>query len=361
MSVLHAILMAGGSGTRFWPASRASRPKQLLSLGGERPLLAQTSARIAPLIPPERQLVITSQRYAEDVRALLPDVPAEQIVGEPVGRDTAPCIALAARLLERLHPDAVGIAMPADHVLSPEDVYREHLRAAGEALAVRPDALLVFGLAPDRPATGYGWLKRGAALGVHGGKTVHALERFVEKPKLDVAQRLLASGEHLWNAGLFAFRPAAMTAACARHLPEMSADLDALAAAWRTPRFAAEMAARYPRLTKVSIDFGVMEKASGVLLLPLPVRWEDVGAWDALARLHAPDAQGNVVEGAAALLDARGLIVHAAGGGLVAAKGVSDLIIVHTPDATLVCRRDDAEGVKALVDKLKQLGLEDWL
>ena len=356
MTRLFAILMAGGSGTRFWPASRKERPKQLLPIGTAQPLLVETSERLGALIPPERQLVITSARYAARVRELLPRVPADQVVGEPEGRDTAACIGLAGRLLARLDADAVGIAVPSDQVLAPVDLFLDHLRAAQAALQAHPDALLVFGLQPDRPATGYGWLKRGAPVGSFGGRTVHKLDAFVEKPDLARARTLLASGDHLWNAGLFAFRPAAMEAAVARHLPQLAPGLAALASAWRTPRFEAALAEHYPQLPRISIDFGVMEKVSGALLLPMPLRWDDVGAWDALARLLPADAAGNVAQGEHLLLDGKNLIVSSTGG-LVAARGVADLIIVHTPDATLVCRRDDAEGVKAIVQELERRGL----
>jgi len=357
MTSLYAIIMAGGSGTRFWPASRRERPKQLLPIGTLRPLIVETSARLLPLIPAERQMVITSARYVDRVRELLPDVPAAQVVGEPVGRDTAACIGLAARLVQRLDPGAIGVAMPSDSVLSPESVLLEHLAAAAAALDAHPTSLLVFGIAPDRPATGYGWLRRGARLGEFGGQEVYRLAAYVEKPDLERARALLAGGEHLWNAGMFAFRPAAMNIAIALHLPRLVPGLDALADAWGTPGWAAALEQHYPSLPKISIDYGVMEKAADALLLPLPLRWDDVGAWDALARMLPPDAAGNVAQGTEVILDARNNIVSSTGG-LVAIKGVADLIVVHTPDATLVCRRDDAEGVKALVQELERRGLQ---
>jgi mannose-1-phosphate guanylyltransferase len=353
---LYAVIMAGGSGTRFWPRSRMARPKQLLAIGGDKALLVQTSERLGELIPPARQFVITSARYAEAVRELLPGVPASQVIGEPEGRDTAACIGLAARLLARLDPDAIGVAMPADHVLSPLPVFHAHLRAAAEALTVHPHSVLVFGIQPDRPATGYGYLRRGARLGTFGGCEVSRLAAFVEKPDRARAETLLAQGDHLWNAGLFAFRPEAMTAAIAQHLPALRPGLDAIADAWGTPRFGAALAEHYPRLQKISIDYGVMEKLVDALLLPLPLQWDDVGAWDALARLLPADAQGNVAQGQHVIVDGRNLLLSASGG-MIAAKGVQDLIIVHTPDATLVCRRDDAEGVKAVVAALRGRGL----
>jgi mannose-1-phosphate guanylyltransferase len=280
-------------------------------------------------------------------------------VGEPEGRDTAACIGLAGALLARLDPDAVGVAMPSDHVVGPEEIFREHLAAAVEALDVHPRSLLVFGIEPDRPATGYGYLRRGVRVGSYGGRAVHRLAAFVEKPDRRRAEALLAQGDVYWNAGMFAFRPEALRLAYEQHLPAMVAPLARIAAAWRTPGFEGALAAEYPGLQRVSIDYGVMEKLADVLLMSLPLRWEDLGAWDALARLVAPDADGNVVQGDAVALGSRGCILSATGG-VVAVKGIEDLIVVHTPDATLVCRRDDAEGVKAIVTALNERGLDRY-
>lgn len=351
--------MAGGSGTRFWPASRAQLPKQLLPLGGKLPLLQRTSERLAELVPPERQLVITSAHLVDQIRSMLPDVPSDQIVGEPEGRDTAACIGLAGVLLARLDPDAVGVAMPSDHVISPEDAFRERLAAAAEALQVHPQSMLVFGIEPDRPATGYGYLRCGALVGNYGGHDVHRLSAFVEKPDLRCAESLLAQGDVFWNSGMFAFRPAALAHAYQQHLPSMGEPLARIADAWRTPGFERVLAEEYPGLQRVSIDYGLMEKLADVLLMPLPLRWEDVGAWDALARLVQADADGNVVQGDVLTLESKGSILSATGG-LIAVKGVDDLIVVHTPDATLVCRRDDAEGVKAIVTALTERGLDRY-
>jgi len=356
---LWAVLMAGGSGTRFWPASRAGRPKQLLPIGGGQPLLQRTSERLADLVPPERQLVITNARHVDAIRRMLPDVPADQIVGEPEARDTAACVCLAGALLERLDPDAVGVAMPSDHVMSPEDALREHLAAAVETLEVHPRSVLVFGIEPDRPATGFGYLRRGGRVGTYGGHEVHRLAAFVEKPDRRRAESLLAKGDVYWNAGMFAFRPAALGHAYAQHLPAMSEPIARIADAWRTPDFERVLADEYAGLQRVSIDYGVMEKLADVLLMPLPLSWEDVGAWDALARLLEADSNGNVVQGDVLALDAKGSILSATGG-LIAVKGVDDLIVVHTPDATLVCRRDDAEGVKAIVTALTERGFDRY-
>ncbi|MCB9897403.1 MAG: mannose-1-phosphate guanylyltransferase [Planctomycetes bacterium] len=360
MSRLFAILMAGGSGTRFWPASRRSRPKQLLPLGGDLPLLAATSRRLSPIVPGSRQVVITNLEYVDAVREMLPEVPPEQVVGEPEGRDTAPAIGLAARLVERLDADAICVAMPSDHVIRPEGLFREHLLAAELALEAHPASVLVFGIEPDHPATGYGYLRRGAAVGEYAGRAVHRLEAFVEKPDRATAESLLRQGDHSWNAGLFAFRPAALAAAYERLLPEMASALAGLAEAWGRDDFEARMAAVFPTLRRISIDYGVMEHLDDALVLPLPVEWDDVGSWTALRRLLEADERGNVVEGEALLLGSSGCVVSARGG-LVALRGVDDLIVVHTPDATLVCRRDDDQGVKDLVEALRAKGLLSYL
>ena len=361
MSGLFAVIMAGGSGTRFWPASRAARPKQLLPIGGDEPLLVRTSRRLGDAVPPERQMVITGAGLVDAVRELLPEVPAAQVVGEPAARDTAACVGLASLLVERLDPDATVVAMPADHLIAPEALFRDHLRAAEAALAEHPERVLVFGIAATRAETGYGWLSPGPVLGTYGGQEVVELSAFVEKPPKEKAEALLAEGGHAWNAGLFAFRPGAMRAAVSTHLPELLAGLERIAPRYGEADFEEQLAAVFPGLPKTSIDKGVMEKLSGTLMLPLPVRWDDVGSWSALDRLREADGAGNVTDGEALALEAGGNLLVASADGLVAVKGVDGLIVVHTPDATLVCRRDDDQGVKEIVEELKKRGLSAFL
>ena len=360
MTAMYAVLMAGGSGTRFWPASRQARPKQLLPIGGDLPLLVETSRRLGDLIPPERQFVITSQLTVDAVRELLPELPPEQVVGEPEGRDTAPCLGLAGRLVAAVDPEALVVAMPSDHVITPPELFREHLDAAREALDAHPERLLVFGIEPTHPATGYGYLHQGEQVGEFSGKALYNLDAFIEKPDLARAESLLADGGYSWNAGLFAFRPAALRAAFVSYLPDMVDGLDAIAAAFGTDGFESCLKDVFPSLEKVSIDVGVMEKLQGTLMMPLPVQWNDVGSWTALENLKPSDDDGNVVDGEAVLLNTTSTIVSA-DGGVVAARGVDGLIIVHTPDATMVCRRDDDQGVKEIVAALRARGLETYL
>jgi len=361
VSTLFAVLMAGGSGTRFWPASRKSRPKQFLSIGGETALLKRTSARLGQTIPPERQLVITAAHTVEATRALLKEVPPEQIVGEPEARDTSACVGLAACIVGRIDPEATVIAMPADQLITPEESFREHLLTAEAALTAHPERVLVFGVEPTRAEQGYGWLRRGAQLETYGDKPVFELEAFIEKPQAAEAAKMLEAGGYAWNAGMFAFRLQAMRAAFQEHLPDVWAGLERITGDWKTPAFAADLAREFPTLPKISIDKGVMEKLRGTLMLPLPLDWDDVGSWSALERLREADTAGNVVDGTAIALDARDNLLAAAEGGVVAVKGIDGLIVVHTADATLVCRRDDDQGVKALVKELEARGLERFL
>jgi mannose-1-phosphate guanylyltransferase len=360
-SQLFAVIMAGGSGTRFWPASRHAHPKQLLAIGGDEALLVQTSRRLGDLVPPERQMVVTGAHLVDAVRAMLPAIPPEQVIGEPVGRDTAACVGLAASLIERIDATATVVAMSADHVMTPEEVFREHMSVAAAALDAHPDRVLVFGIQPTRPETGYGWLRQGDVVGEFNGRSVHELDRFVEKPDAAGAQAMFDAGGHAWNAGLFAFRPGTMLEAYRQHLPQLAAGLATLGEAWGQGDFEQTLGRVFPDLQATSIDKGVMEKLSGTLMLPLPLAWDDVGAWSALERLREPDDRGNVADGELVALEASGHIVSAPAGSLVAIKGVDDLIVVHTPDATLVCRRDDDQGVKAIVEELRARGLTAFL
>ncbi len=355
MSRLYAVLMAGGSGTRFWPASRASRPKQLLAIGGSRPLLAATSERIAPLIPPSQQLVITSARYADAVRALLPGIPADQVIGEPEGRDTAACIGLAGGCSRGSMRTRSASRCRRITCSRRGGVSRAPARGGGGAGGAPALAARLRHRA-DRPATGFGYLRRGARVGSFGGREVFRLDAFVEKPDRARAEALLAQGGHLWNAGCSRSGPRRLRRLTRRTCRRSAAASTPSPPRGARPRFAAELLRHYPALTKISIDFGVMEKLHDALLLPLPLQWEDVGAWDALARMLPADAHGNVAQGDALLLDTRNTILSATGG-MIAVKGVDGLIVVHTPDATLVCRRDDAEGVKAIAQALAERGL----
>jgi mannose-1-phosphate guanylyltransferase len=354
--MLHAMIMAGGGGTRFWPRSRTARPKQFLAMSGERTLLQMALDRLEACgLPPQRSWILTGQAYLEETARQLPGLPASHIVGEPTGRDTAPCVGLGAALIAREDPDAVILVTPADHVIEP---LREFARAvhAAEALAVElPGSLVTFGIAPTFPSTGYGYIHRGASLGARNGVNAYRVARFEEKPPLEKAERFAASGEHYWNSGIFVWRAKAILDALARNTPELHA------AVCRIADHPEELARLYPTLTKVSIDYAVMEKHPEVLVVEAPYRWDDVGSWLALERMSPQDGSGNTVQGNHVGVRTERCIIIGSGSGVIGTVGVKDLVIVQDGDCTLVAHRDDEGAVKQLVEEARRRGLERFL
>lgn len=350
----YAVVMAGGSGTRFWPASRRARPKQFLPISGHRPMLEETCARLAGLVPLERTLVVTAESQSELVRSTLPGLPRENVLCEPAARNTAPCVAFAAEEIARRSPDSVQIVLPADHVIRPQESFQRTLRAAVEA-ATREDVLVIFGVRPDHPATGYGYIEAGATLAELDGQPLYAVTRFVEKPDRARAEQFLAAGRFLWNSGMFVWRTRTIRAALATHAPAISAGFERLARGEALERI-------YPQLPGVAIDVAVLEKAANVRMLPIDYGWNDVGSWSALPEVHAPDAQGNwrALSGGARLVaeDSRGCVAYAESDEVIALVGVRDLVVVRAGRATLVCPRERAQDVKKIVERLASEGPE---
>jgi mannose-1-phosphate guanylyltransferase/mannose-6-phosphate isomerase len=345
--------MAGGSGTRFWPRSRARVPKQLLPILGGRSMVQETVARLGPLIARDRVLVVTGRLQAGALRAQLPRLGRRAVLVEPQGRNTAPAIALAALYVARHAPDAVMVVLPADHAISPPAVYRADLRVA-LGIAERTGALVTFGIPPTHPETGYGYIRPGAAIG-NGGRTAW-VDAFIEKPDRTRAERLLAAGGVLWNSGIFAWRVDAILAALRTHLPTLMRTLEPAAA-----RGGPALARAYRRLTPVSIDTGVLERAARVAVVRARFRWSDVGSWSALESFWAGRGNGpNAVSGRAVVIDSRGCVVDNPRR-LVALLGVEDLVVVDTPDALLVCRKSRAQDVRLVVDQLRRQGLARYL
>jgi mannose-1-phosphate guanylyltransferase len=356
--MIHAVIMAGGVGTRFWPRSRRSRPKQFLRIGGDRPMIEETRRRLEGLVPPERTLVVTSASQVDLVREACPDLPEAGILAEPRGRNTAPCIALAALRVVGEDPDGLLLCLPADHVIRPAETFRE---AAAAVLARADEArsLLTFGIPPSFPSTGFGYIECGERA-AGGEPPVHRVARFVEKPDRATAERYVAAGTFLWNSGMFAWRADVILEEMRRHLPEVVEALEGPARE-AGPRPSPALAAAYDALPGISIDYGIMEKAARVEVVPAPFSWDDVGSWRALERVHDADEDGNVARGRLLALDAAGVIAVAEGDHTIAAIGVEDLIVIHTEDVTLVCPKDRAEDVKRLVDGLKESGDERLL
>jgi mannose-1-phosphate guanylyltransferase len=354
--MLHAIIMAGGSGTRFWPKSRRARPKQLLRLAGDSTMLQQTVARIETLVARERILIITGADQAAATRAQLPDLPAENVIAEPAPRDTAPCVGLAAGLVARRDPAGTMIVMPADHVIEPTAAFQRTVQAAADVVADHPSALLTFGIKPTRPETGYGYIERDALLETRNGIPVYQVIQFREKPDRPTAEAFLAAGRFVWNSGIFVWRAGTILDELRSHRPHLAAALAPILRALDTPDEAETMARLFPQLERISIDKAVMEHASNVCVLEVPFDWNDVGDWRALASLLPRDAVGNAMDGHVLALDTTNSIIISDDGGLVAALGVDDLVIVHSGKATLVAKKDQLDKLKALVEGLGEAG-----
>ena len=342
-----AIIMAGGFGERFWPMSRRSRPKQLLAIVGKQTMIQDAAERLRPLVPPSRTVVVTNAAQAGEVRKQLPRV--KHVIAEPMGRNTAPCIALATAMIARLDPNAVIAVVPADSWIGDLEKYR---RVVGESLtlAAQQDVLITIGIQPTTPHTGYGYIQVGEKLEIRNPKSATAFwkaNRFVEKPDRQTAEEFLASGDYRWNAGMFVWSVRSIRQAFEKFQPAMAQSCARLAAT-RLRNFGRE----YQRLEKISVDYAIMEKADNVVVANGDFPWDDVGDWPAIARHNPKDADGNVARAEFVGLNAAHCVVVGSKKHLVAAVGVRDLVIVHTPDATLVCHKTEAQKVRELVKKL---------
>lgn len=349
----YVLILAGGSGERFWPLSRRARPKQLLRLLGETTLLEDTVARLEGLAAPERILILTNQDQEAAVRAMLPQLPAENIVAEPAKRDTAAAIALAVGWVARRDAGATMIVLPADHVIRDAAAFRRDLTAAVRA-AEETRGLVTIGLKPTWACPGFGYIELGATVAAIGGAqpgdpAFHNVERFREKPAPELAEVFLQRGNYRWNAGMFIWTVPAILSEFSRQMPELA---DFISQVKNAPDFATVLAARFPTLPKISIDYAVMEKAGRVLCLEAGFDWDDVGTWPAVASYLATDAHENAANCSPILLDARNNIVFSDAGKNISLLGVSDLIVVQTADATLICHRQEAEKIKQLVAKV---------
>jgi mannose-1-phosphate guanylyltransferase len=350
---VYAVILAGGSGTRFWPLSRRQRPKQLLTLLGKTTLLEQTMARLRGLIPPTRTCVFTSDAVRKQIVQLLPRVPPCQIVAEPASRNTAPTLGLAAHEIFRRDPAGVMVVLPSDHVITKPDAFRRVLRAAC-AWAATEGRSVVLGLKPTRPETGYGYVRRGALAGRAQGLGIYGVERFTEKPALPLARRYLASRRYLWNGGMFIWRAATFLSNLEKYQPRMANGLEKIARAGGagSPRALRRL---YPHLENISVDYALMEKISGVFVVPADIGWSDVGSWAVAYDLLPKDAERNVGPPDSLILGGAGNLIVSPRK-LVAAVGVQNLVIIETDDALLVAARERSQDVGNVVQEIKKRG-----
>lgn len=362
-----AVIMAGGSGTRFWPLSRTNNPKQFLALtGSERSLIQATADRMKPLTTERGIMVVTAAHQADLVRQQLPNV---AVLSEPTPRNTAACIGFAAARVLHEIGDVPMICMPADHMVWGADELLRILASAAE-LAAKQEVVITLGMKPTAPETGFGYIQRGEAVAGLGG-SFFQVKRFVEKPDKPTAQSYLDSGEYFWNSGMFVWRPSVALKEIAAHLPNLSKGLGELAAQWKERAEPAEAFrkadALYRSFESISIDVGVMERSKNVLMMSGDTfRWNDVGSWSSWADVEAGKAgeNGNFTQGDVVLVDSERCFVlgnKRPGGKLIAGVGLEDVIIVETDDAVLICKRESAQQVKAVVDALKKSGRDELI
>jgi mannose-1-phosphate guanylyltransferase len=349
----YALILAGGGGTRLWPSSRRTRPKQLLNLGGTESLLRGSFRRAEALFGRERTLIVTAADQADAIRAELPELPAANVIAEPAARNTAAAVGLGAVVVaRRAGAEAVLAVLPSDAFIGDEAGFAA---VVATAVAEARTTIVTIGIKPTQPETGFGYLH----LGPQRGPDVYDVGAFVEKPNLEQARRYLAAGTYLWNSGMFFFTAGRMLTEAQRHMPALG---EALAGFVTAPDFDAEVKRVYPGVPATSIDYGIMEKTEGIRVVLGDFGWNDVGSWAALGAIRSADPAGNVVSGDAVVTDSAGnIVVSEPGAPLVALVGIEDMVVVATKDAVLVVKRKDAQDVKKVVEALKARGRTDLL
>ena len=358
-----AVIMAGGSGQRLWPLSRKGRPKQVLQLIQGQTLLGQCYHRLCPSFSLDRIFVLTNAAYVDLVCQTLPDLPRSNVIAEPMIRDTAAAIGLAASILTAIDPEAQMVVVTADHVIEPGEMLLEVLQAGLGYVGEQPDALVTFGIKPTFPATQYGYLQCSEGICEVQGHSVHEVVAFKEKPPLDVAQQYLDAGNTWWNSGMFVWKAQTVLEYLARFLPDAMGPLRTIKEAWDTPEWQSVVAQEFGLIPKISIDFAVMERAERVVTLALPCHWLDLGAFTSLSGIQAPDEQGNVVLAQKAqLLDTQdSIVVTEDQGHLIATLGLNGMVVAHSPDATLVCPVEQLDRLKELLTEIDAAELHDYL
>jgi len=363
---VHAVILAGGRGTRFWPRSRSKTPKQLLNIIGKGTMLEHTVARLRPLVPAERIWTVTNAQQEASLRRQLPAGSRQRVIVEPVGRNTAAAIALAAfHVRKAAEGDALMAVLPADHYIKDVATYQKIVRTALD-IARKPGRMVVLGIPPTHPETGFGYIERMEPTIGADGTPVYPVRRFTEKPALETAKEYIASGNYQWNAGMFFWRVSTFLEALEKHLPSTFAQLEKLARSIGTARYAPQLRRIYPKLENISVDYAILERVTAeaaepqVMVVPARVGWSDIGSWAAVYELLAKEPGENIFAGQGHSLDANGNY-FSANGRFVAAIGVKDLIVVETPDALLVCPRDRAQDVGKVVKWLEEQKLTKLL
>ena len=354
----YALIMAGGTGTRLWPLSRANRPKQALQLVGDRTMFQHSVDRLAPLFKPENIFVVTRSEHAPILSAQSPEIPKANFIVEPEGRGTAPAIALGAIHLHRLDPKATMVVVTADHYISEKERFQEALQAA---IQVADNGHLVtLGISPSGPSTGFGYVQQGQSLGSLVDLPYYRVERFTEKPNLETARLMVQSGSYSWNSGMFIWRLDRILEEFARQMPEFYTQLSQVEKTLGSPDYLATLQHVWPRVAKQTIDYGIMEGAKDVVVFPVSIGWSDIGSWASLLELLPKDLQGNINIGPTLQIDTRDSLVFG-NHRLIATIGIKDMVIVDTEDALIICPKEREQDVREIVKRLTSAGQEQWL
>ncbi len=359
---VYALIIAGGVGARFWPRSRKRSPKQLLEIIGSGTMIQNTVYRLDPIVPKERILIVTNAHQADEVRRQLPRIPAENIIIEPFGRNTAPAIALGAQILKKRVGEAIMFVLPADHLVHDIAAFQETLIRAVD-VAEKSKGFVTVGVTPTRPETGYGYIQfhRQEEEGKFASQDAWPIVTFAEKPNVETARRFLESGDFVWNSGMFIWRISTILNGFAEFLPELADELDRLNPHIDTDGFAEALEMAYSEMKPISVDYGVMEKAENRYVIPADFGWNDLGSWDEVSRIFPKDEDGNAVEGDVFISDSKNCHISASSDRMIAAIGIEDLIVIDTPDGLLLCRKGQSQGVKEVVDFLRRKNLNHLL
>ncbi len=356
---MYCVIMAGGSGTRFWPRSREGKSKQFLPILSKKSLIQSTLERFRSIVPWDNIYVVAKKSQQDEIETHASKVPSENIIYEPVGKNTAPCIGLAAIFIQKKDPDGIMVVSPADHLIKQKSCFNKTILSAVQ-LAKQKNGLVTIGIPPDRPATGYGYVQIDGKVGSIDDLTAFKVKTFAEKPNLATAERFLDSGDFLWNSGLFIFKVSVFLKALKGCLPDLYHGLMKIKRVIGKPQYENRLIEIYQQFENISIDYGVMEKIKNVYLIEGEFFWNDLGNWEQVYRLSMKDKNGNIVSGDVILLDTKNSYISAAKG-VVAVIGCEDVVVVQEKGATLVCKRDHVEQVKRVVHSLKRKKLHKYI
>ncbi|MBE1445677.1 mannose-1-phosphate guanylyltransferase [Paenibacillus sp. OAS669] len=358
---LTAVIMAGGKGERFWPKSRTNLPKQFLNISGNKSMIQQTVSRLEQLISIDQIFIVTNELYAELIHAQIPNLPFDNIIIEPVGRNTAPCVGVASLIIEEKFPDSTMIVLPSDHIVENEERFINILKTAAQVCEQNEESLVTLGITPNYPETGYGYIESTKERLNINNMDVFQVNQFVEKPSLPKAKEYLAAGNYYWNSGIFIWKVRTIKNYIEKLMPEMNDVLETMKTAFKSKKDKIQVIKdEFHKMPDQSIDYGIMEKVNNIYVIPCIFGWDDVGSWTALERINDKDEYGNVIKGNILSIDTKDSIIES-NGKLIATLGIEDLIIIDTEDVTLICAKDRAQEIKSIIKELREQKMERYL